>query len=70
MWNKDVIGTSGSRIRQVLRFFFFFNENIAIEKNHVDFYGRVIRLDSSLNGYSDFRIINALELNRKIVIYQ
>lgn len=36
-----------------------FNENICIENFHIDLLGRVIRLDFSADGYSNFRIVNA-----------
>ena len=52
IWNFGKSNSSGVAI-------LLFNENIKIEKFNLDFYGRVIRLDFSLNGYSDFRIINA-----------
>ena len=38
---------------------FLFNKNIRIERYHLDFFGRVIRLDFSLEGFPNFRLINA-----------
>lgn len=36
-----------------------FNENICIENFHLDIFGRLIRLDFSCDGFSNFRIVNA-----------
>lgn len=36
-----------------------FNKDIRIENFHLDLFGRVIRLDFFIDGYSNFRIVNA-----------
>ena len=38
---------------------FLFNKNSCIDHFHTDIYGRVIRLDFSLDGFPNFRIMNA-----------
>ena len=38
---------------------FLFNKNIRIERYHLDFFGRVIRLDFSVECFPNFRLINA-----------
>ena len=36
-----------------------FNKDICIENYHSDFFGRVIKLDFSLDGFQNFRVVNA-----------
>ena len=36
-----------------------FNKDICIENFHSDFFGRVIKLDFSLYGFQNFRVVNA-----------
>ena len=38
---------------------FLFNQNILIEQFHLDIFGRLIKLDFSCDGFSNFRLINA-----------
>lgn len=52
IWNFGKANSCGVAI-------LIFNKTICIEKYHLDFFGRVIRLDFSLNGFENFRIINA-----------
>ena len=52
VWNFGKANSCGVAI-------LLFNENICIEKYHLDFFGRVICLDFSLNGFENFRITNA-----------
>ena len=52
IWNFAKADSSGVAI-------FLFNKNICIDHFHTDIYGRVIRLDFSLDGFPNFRIVNA-----------
>ena len=52
IWNFGKSNSCGVAI-------FLFNKNIRIERYHLDFFGRVIRLDFSLEGFPNFRLINA-----------
>ncbi|MCU7836932.1 MAG: endonuclease/exonuclease/phosphatase family protein, partial [gamma proteobacterium symbiont of Taylorina sp.] len=52
LWNFGKADSCGVAI-------FLFNDNIRIENFHADVLGRVIRLDFAVDGYSNFRIINA-----------
>ena len=51
IWN---FGTSNSCGVAIL----LFNSNICIENYHLDFFGRIIRLDFSYSGFENFRIVN------------
>ena len=51
IWN---FGTSNSYGDAIL----FFNSNICIENYHLDFFGRIIRLDFSYSGFENLRIVN------------
>ena len=52
IWNFGKADSCGVAI-------FLFNENICIEQFHTDIFGRLIRLDFSGDGYSNFRLVNA-----------
>ena len=52
IWNFGKSNSCGVAI-------FLFDKNISIEKYHLDFSGRVTRLDFSLEGFPNFRLINA-----------
>ena len=52
IWNFGKADSCGVAI-------FLFNEHICIEQFHADIFGRLIRLDFSCDGYSNFRIVNA-----------
>ena len=52
IWNFGKVDSCGVAI-------LLFNENICIEQFHTNIFGRLIRLDFSGDGYSNFRLVNA-----------